>query len=200
MKQTIFVVSHIFSGSNRLVETLNAHPSIQVWSSGIIYDSVEKIMLLNRAEHKDRTTRAIYGDELFYNHAFYCKAAYDHCKFIYFIDSPKDSINLMLSNRYYPSVNEADRYYRFRLRRIFEMARNTPGAVFLTRDTFLSGKGHGVIEEYLNLNAPLPHLTFNDEKVKDKLVPSELVSSENAFERYLYCLKSMSVRMPTNQG
>jgi len=196
MKQTLFVVSHIFAGAELLADTLNAHPSIQVWASGIIYDLPEKIMLLGRADHKDHTSRAIYGDQLFYNHSFYLKPAYGFCKFIYFIDSPKPSINLMLSHRYYTSADQASRYYRFRLRRIFEMARNTPGAVVLTKDTFLAGKGLNLIEEYLDLNTPLPVLTLEPMKVKDTLLPSELESAENAFERYLYRFKSMSVRMP----
>jgi hypothetical protein len=200
MKQTLFVVSHMFGGSEQLSKTLNEHPSIQVWSSGIIYDSMDKIILLNRADHKDRTTRAIYGDQIFYNHAFYCKAAYGACKFIYIIDSPKIPLNLMLSDRYYPSVDSADSYYRFRLRRIYEMAKNTPGAVVLTRDMLLAGKGLDLIEEYLDLNSPLPRLSFKENKVEEKLVPSELASSENAFERYLYRLKSLPLRIPTSQA
>lgn len=197
MKQTLFVVSHMFGGSDLLAETMNAHPNIEVWSSGIVYDSMEKIVLMNRADHKDRTSRAIFGDQLFHNHAFYCKPAYDVCKFIYIINAPKQSLNLMLSKRYFTSIDEADRHYRFRLRRIYEMARNTPGAVFLTKDMLLAGKGLDLIEEYLELNTPLPVLPLKDRKTPDDLLPSELAASENAFERYLYRIKSLPLRIPT---
>ena len=45
----------------------------------------------------------------------------------------------------------AKRYYCFRLRRLYEMAKKTPGAIFLTWDDIKSKKKLELVENYLNI-------------------------------------------------
>jgi len=92
----------------------------------------------------------------------------------------------------------ACRYYCFRLRRIYEMARSTPGAILLTYDDLSSRKGLDLIQEYLNLAQPLVSQKLLEPKEED--FSSFLMNTaQDCYEKYLYHLKQLDLKICTLQ-
>jgi hypothetical protein len=91
------------------------------------------------------------------------------------------------------------RYYCFRLQRMCEMAKRTPGAVLLTWDDMISGLGFDVIERYIGLKQPLENdvgaFESIKEGIKNDLIPFDLLQyAEQAFERYFSFLKNQNLQ------
>ena len=125
MKTTLFITSHLFSGSDLLVNSLNENPRVQIWTTGSMYSHPSNLEYLHLLDHKMDNTAAIYGDHLLYDVSLTNKVFYDFCKFIYFIRPARSVISeLLLTGRKLPY---AIRYYCFRLRKICEMEKRTPG-------------------------------------------------------------------------
>jgi hypothetical protein len=88
------------------------------------------------------------------------------------------------------------RYYTYRLRRICEMARRTPGAVLLTWDDMITGRGFPLLEKYLHLKEPL----VNEEKLWPQAQSNANVTSaiidqaQHSYERYFYYLRNLNLR------
>jgi len=139
-------------------------------------------------------------DEINFNYQISTKNVYSSCKFIYVLRSPEQCIPQIISSFGYRPLC-AVRYYTFRLRRICEMARNTPGAVLLTFDDLLNDRGADLINDYLELVKPIDFNPNNfavyKNTVSDDLLGSVLRSQAyDKYERYLYFLKNQSLRRP----
>jgi hypothetical protein len=196
MKKVCFVVSHLGSGSGDLVEILNGNPRCEIQSSQARYSSPEDLEWLFSAPHKCRDSSAIYGDHLLFNSSFSCRSMYGFCRFIYVIRPARASLNEIstlaeagLKGRF------AARYYSFRLRRICEMARNTPDSLFLTWDDLASGKGFPAVEQHLGLKTQLraEHHHFRA-CLKDDFDERSISECQDAYERYYYYLDRMGLK------
>lgn len=202
MKKVLFICSHLFSGSSVLYDQLNLHTRIQGFKNNNFnrYEVVQNIFSLTTQNHKLDSKAAVFMDELLLNHQFTCATLYDYCKFIYVIRNPVQTINLIIGKNKIKS-EYAIRYYNFRMRRICEMAKTTKGAVLLTFDDLLLGKGLNVIEDYLKIPTKITFnpLLLNDLQkgsTVDLLEPSLRLEVEDRFERYLYFLKNQDLRLP----
>jgi len=202
MKKLVFICGHSYSGSNVLYEAMNQNPRIQGFRKGEynIYDTKLSLLRYTEQKHKLNNRSAIYMDELIYNQQLQTKDAYEICKFIYVIRHPLNTLSLMISNnKTKPAF--AFRYYSFRMRRLCEMAKRTPGAVLLTYDNIKNGKGIDLITDYLNLREPLnfePDIFFSYEKTfsTDLLGLNLRLQAENIYEQYLYFLKNQFLLRP----
>lgn len=191
MKKFLFIVSHLESGSHELLKILNNDPKIDIQNIGATYAHPSDLDLLSGLGHKLNTVAAIYGDHLLFNMNFSYKPFYENCKFIYVIREPKSTLNRILKHTPYPS--SICRYYCFRLRRICEMAKRTPGAVFLTWEDMSSGRCFPWIEEYLKLTQPLEIPDTFDNSFEDRM-PLELTDKvQESFEKYLYYLRQLDL-------
>ena len=190
MKRVLLFITHLGAQSDTLYEILNANPRIQMATTHTIYRTPMDAVQLTTTDHKLRTTAAIYGDRVLYNHTFCCDQLCKHCKFVYLIRAAKPTLSALLATGDYTPTS-ALRYYQFRLRRIMEMGKRTPGAVLLTHDG-VEKEGLGLIEEYLNLKTPLQGKSLPQEELEE--VPSEVVEiAQDSYERYLYQLKNMDL-------
>ena len=192
MKKIVFVCSHLQSGSRGLCNALDLHPRIQMYDS-TTYQSSDNLILLTKQHHKLNNRSAIYMNELIHNHQLCTKAAYANCKFIYVIRSPEITIGNLVEKEEM-KLPFAIRYYTYRLRRICEMAKRTPGAVLLTWDDLNAGRGINLIDEYLELKQgiiydPMFLDQFREENdVRIKL--EEKNKLEETYQKYLYWLKT----------
>lgn len=196
MKKVCFIVSHLGSGSLDLVNILNNNPKCQIEQSGAQYDSVKSLDWLLNRDHKCRDSSAIYGDHLLFNMSLSCKKLYEFCKFIYIIRPPRASLNEISNYRQKKyEENSAARYYRFRLRRICEMAKRTPNSVFCTWDDLASGKAFPVIEKYLGLTTQLKtdYYQFNA-SLHDNFSEKLIIECDDAYERYFYYLSKLDLK------
>lgn len=186
MKNILFIVSHLGSGSHILFNSLNRNPRVQGFRIDKPYSNPLALEHLTSHPHKLDNTAAIYMEELLFNYSFSCPQAYDYCKFIYLIRDARPTLNNIVTLGYDPIC--ADLYYRYRLRRICEMAKRTPQAILLTWDDVLSGKKFSLIEKYLNLKDPIS-LIGQEPKIKEVVDLNIINKSQRSYERYFYFLK-----------
>lgn len=200
MKKILFVCSHLYSGSSALYDALNRHPKIQGYNLAdrSPYSGPLNLLTLTEQHHKLDNRSAIYMDKLLYNHHLSTKTAYKECKFIYVVREPTAVLNLLVGNDKMKQ-SFAVRYYTYRLRRLCEMAKRTPGAVLLTWNDLIENRGIDLIEEYLNLKQPISYDPALLAPFK-RTYPIDLVDlqlrtkSDDAFQRYLYYLKNQNLR------
>ena len=200
MKKIVFICSHQYSGSNILYEALDKHPRIQGFKGVTIgtYFSGSQLLSLTQNEHKLKNRSAIYMDEILYNFQISSKDVYKYCKFIYVLRKPEVPISYLIANdKKKPSF--ALLYYKFRVRRLCEMAKRTPGAVFLTYEQLCAGQGIELIKEYLDLPSDIDFNPSEMEKINrgfgtDLLGLNLRSEVERTYERYLYFLKNQPLR------
>jgi hypothetical protein len=196
MKNVLFVISHLFSGSTDLLAVLNEHDRIHINdNTRIPYEHPSVLDNLFSLGHKLDNSAAIYGDHLLFNTDFNCTAFYDFSKFIYVVRHAKPTLNEIKNQRKEYSDLSANRYYCFRLRRIYEMARRTPGAVLLTGDNLRDKKGAELVTDYLNLTKPvdfsnLLYINYIEENVASPIVED----AQDCYEKYLYNLRQLDLR------
>jgi hypothetical protein len=200
MKKLIFVCSHLHSGSSDLCSILDENPKIQICKNfeKQNYSNPLDIFYVTSASHKTNNKSALYLDHLLFNYQLSMKAAYSYCKFIYVIRNPEPTINLLVTKDGMTAEN-ASRYYSYRLRRLYEMSKKTPGSVLLTWDDLQSGNYASILESYLSLNQPLvkdaeKFVTCGEAKFS--LGHHELEELENKYQKYLYYLKNEQLMVP----
>jgi hypothetical protein len=103
----------------------------------------------------------------------------------------------ILSKNY--TEKDAWNYYRFRLRRICEMAKQTKNAILITHDELMdkSGKAFNLISNYLRLSEPLCHDIVEGEilnlETKNEIDLSLLEKTEDCYEKYYYYLNNLEI-------
>lgn len=193
MKKVLLLCSHLNSGVDNLFSVLNQHPRIQGIQNKLPYISPLNLEIVTSHKHKFENSASIYMDVLNFNFEFLNRQLYNLCKFIYVIGEPKDTLNSLVAQNLYKPL-QATRYYCFRLRRICEMARKTPGAVFLTKNNLINGVGHELIQEYLKLKTPIESIQLEKSTTPD-LISSDLLQEANdSYEYYLYYLKNQDLK------
>ena len=151
---------------------------------------------ITQQRHKLNNRSSIYMDELLYNHQLSTKVAYKECKFLYILREPEPVLNFLVV-REKRKLPFAARYYTYRLRRLYEMAKRTPGAVLLTWDDLIANRGISLLEEYLGLRSPIqfnPALLDPLNLHMDLAGRNVLSETENTYQKYLYFLKNQSLQ------
>lgn len=194
MKKVVFIVSHLGSGSDYLLRILNNNPRCMIFASNNQYDHPNSLDWMFKYHKLKNHSGAIYGDHLLFNQSFSCKILYNYCKFIYLIRPPRQSLVHIVRN--YSELG-AFNYYRFRLRRICEMAKQTKNAIMITYDELISGKAFYLIKNYLKLAEDLDHDQIEfDSKNNYKLDESLCLALENRYEKYYYYLNNLGLQRP----
>jgi hypothetical protein len=194
MKKVALVVSHVASGSTALCQVLDKNPRVQWCRADIIYDHPDTLEALTSQTHKLSNSAAVWLDDVLYNFYFTHKSLYQCCKFIYVVRDPRSTLNTLVRSR--ADAPGMLRYYTYRLRRICEMARRTPGAVLLTWDDMVTGRGFPLLEKYLYLKEPL----VNDDSLwkpaqsNPNVTSAMLEHAQRSYERYLYYLRNLKLR------
>lgn len=199
MKKALFLITHECSGSNILRKALDKTSRVQFFENQAIYAHFSNVENLTSQNHKLKNVAAIWAEELLYNYQFQSKRLYDSCKFIYFIRDAKSTLGEVVKKR-----NESQSktlYYTYRLRRIFEMARKTPNAIWMTYDDLIAGRKIDFVEKYLYLREPL-EINHKFEQTKhNNFISNEQISyAERAYERYYYKLSKLNFSFSTVLG
>jgi hypothetical protein len=196
MRKILFIASHLNSGSNVVYKSLDKNSQEQGFKSSEnnVYMHPLNLLSLMNCRHKLNNSSAIFMDELLFNYCFQIKSVYTTCKFIYVIRDAEPTLNLLVeSGRFGPL--QAQRYYLYRLRRLCEMAKKTPGAIVLNSYDIKNKKGCELITHYLDLIKPFEYSDYEiPEPKKEGLLPSSLVKeADESFEKYLYFLKNQDL-------
>ena len=193
MKNMLFIVSHLGSGSNILFDWLDKNPKIQGNRIPMYYSNPIDLEAITSKPHKTDNTAAIYMDELLFNYSFACPQLYNTCKFIYFIREARPTLNKIVSTttslqiKYTPE--RACKYYKYRLRRMCEMSKRTPGAIFFTFDDLVAKRKLDLIEKYLNLKKPIVPTELTEQTI-DVIDVDIINEAQESYDRHFYYLKS----------
>lgn len=198
MKKILLICSHEHSGHSLLWDALNKHPNIQGFdiASKSSYTNPIDFYTLTDQNHKLNNRAAIYMDKLLYNHQLSTKIIYKKFKFIYLIREP----NFVLNSLIYQDkkkISFAVRYYTYRLRRLYEMSRKTPEAVFLTWENLSNKLTSSLIENYLELKSPLILDFIKDNiEIDTDLIPRKIrLETNDIYEKYLYLFKNEHLKL-----
>lgn len=196
MNKVAFVVSHFGSGSFDLINILNKNPKCNFFSSDMQYTHPEDLgWMFSNAKFRNYSG-SIFGDHLLKNISFSCKSLYNYCKFIYVIRSPRFSLEEIYYNH---KIKNYLSYYKFRLRRIYEMTKCTPNFLFTTWDNLSNGHDFIKIQNFLELKEPLK----KDENMfkistQNKISEKVILDAENCYEKYFYYLSKLNEKNCTN--
>ena len=184
MKNVLLVVSHLGANSSSLCHCLEQNKLIHWIKDELVY---KHPITIDEAlpDHKYNNIVGIYLNEVLYNYQISHKQIYNTCEFIYLIRNPKSSIKVLKPKDAVFALN----YYIFRLRRIYEMTKETKGAIFLTWEDLINNKGISLIAKKLNLSS----LNFKEIKSDRQLLdlPAPLLQeAERAYELCLYRARS----------
>jgi hypothetical protein len=193
MKKVVFLVSHLGSGSFNLLRILNKDPNCHFHTSEVAYKHPDDLKWIYENHKLKDYSSAIYGDHLLYNTLFYCKPLYKFCKFIYVMRSPRQTLNEILISNFDNNQNKCINYYKFRIRRIFEMARETKGAVFTTFEDLSKFSSFSIIENYLKLSKPLDKDNF-DQNNLNNFNENLIKDAENYYNKYFYLMNNLDLR------
>lgn len=196
MKKVVLICSHLHSGSRYLYESLNNHSQIQGYNYPV-YSSALDLIRLTDQRHKLNNRSSVYMDELLFNYNLSTDVAYKECKFIYVIREPISVLNkLALINKMKPIFGL--RYYSYRLRRLFEMSKRTPGSILLTWDDLISNRGIDLIEKYIGVKESIKFKIDNDFNISDNLINLNLIKeAEDCYQKYLYYFKNRNLIIPS---
>jgi hypothetical protein len=190
MKRVLFLVSHFGSQSEQVSTLLEKYSRVQFYDLEAIYRHPLDLTLLTALPHKNTTSAAIYGVRLLLNDNFAGRCLYKICNFIYYIRPARETMAEILQNNLFPAANALD-YYVIRIRRIYEMALQTPGAVLLTWENLKNGRGLDLVEKYLGLKEKIPVPVEMFTETEGAIVKE----AEEIYEEYLYRMKKLDLLM-----
>jgi len=135
---------------------------------------------LDSLKNKDRYAK-IFIDTIEFNYSIASTALYKCCKFIYLIRNPKQSLVEITRVGY--SHEAAISYYLFRLRRMYEMACQTPNGIFLTYEDVLKDGGRKLVGDFIGVKSVPP--INPDEEESEAWVP------DKGYAKYLAMFRSL---------
>ena len=145
--------------------------------------------------HKCRDASAVYGDHLLFNASVTSKEMYGRFLNIFVVRPARHSLNEIINMGY--NERGASSYYRFRLRRICEMAKRSPDSVLVSWEELAKESTADIISEYLGLptliNPPAP-----SESSIEACSESTVEECQMAYERYYYYLNGLNLRRPND--
>ena len=186
MKRVLFLSSHPGANAEQLAASLECNPCIQFYNNDSVYRHPSDIAALQLLPHKNTTTAAIYAALLLDNGNLSGRALYKFCHFVYFIRGPKFTITELVKTK---TLKNAIDLYVLRIRRLYEMAVQSPEAVFLTWDNIQEKKGLNLIENHFHLKTPLQYDAFTEPK--DGILSSYLQEAEEAYEGIIYRIRQL---------
>ena len=189
MKKVCLLVSHEQSGSSALFNILGAHPRVQAYNTGRVYNHTLVLQELTGLPHKTQTAAAIWLEQLQHNYQFSCKELYGVCRFLYMVRPAEPTLNALIAAGYDPGC--AARYYCYRLRRLCEMAKRTPNGVLVTFEDARTGGAFRLIEDYLVLKTPLIANPGGFPVAPVGIAKWDLIKPcQESYERHLFFLRS----------
>ena len=166
---------------------------MQIYSGNLALEHPDDLKQFTSLKHKLDNSAATYGIHLVANPQFRGKCLYHKNKFIYIICRPNICLGLITKTIKYTPYN-AYLYYTFRLRRLCEMAKMTKGAVFLTWDELVAGKGFDLLTSYLNLKPAVEPMPLETPVIR-KYPYDLLQKADESYERHLYYLRHQDLLM-----
>jgi hypothetical protein len=191
VRKILFINSHFYSGGIELYSSLSENSYIQgcrTYKQRVYSNNHDLFQLLNH-HHKRNDNKAIYLDEIYFNYALSPKMDLSKCYFIHLIRSPE------CLNYFKEKINPTFilRKYLYRLRRICEVAKKTPNAIFLTYNDLKKQESMDLIKDFLSLeDTPILNIKENNFQ-KDLFSYNLMKEAEDGYERYFAFMKQQNI-------
>lgn len=114
MKKTLFIMTHLGSGWEKLAERLERDPRIHVFNTGRGYHHPEDVRTLTSQIHRRDNSAAIWADVVLFNKDFTMKRLSKHYNFIFWSREYEETLHDLLTTHRYGD-EQAESYYGFRL-------------------------------------------------------------------------------------
>lgn len=195
MRKTVFIISHVGSEYEVLISTLFRNSRIIPILNQSQNNYHNLLDVLNAPiEHKFYNKATYFADCILHNHLFSAYDSFDYCKFIYLVEQPRYALPRIIKERPNNNFLFCQRHYLYRIRRMCEMAKRTPQAIFLHSKDIYNPDTYKVIENYLNLNEKLEIPSLKTDYLNIDCVSQNLLDlTESAYEKYLYFLKQQNL-------
>lgn len=188
MNKILLIISHLESGSDALVQSLDSGVRLQRLGYNL-YSNLDCLSFKRpNTEYRKRPT--VYFDQILYNHEFSCKELFKYLNFVYVVGDPKKSLDSIVYNKIY-NERTACNYYCFRIRRIYEMIKKSNSGVVFFDDELQDGETYFKIHQMLGIKDKI--------KIKDKAQDKKEIyidrnimgEAESFYEKYRYKIKSL---------
>mgnify|MGYP003420846787 FL=1 len=194
LKRVLFSVTHLASGSLPLLGLLNLNPRVQfVPTNPVIHDYTD-LQALTGLPHKMNSVAAMFAFEINFNYQFGSKQSIPHAHHLFVVRPPDPTLNLLVASGLY-SLDDAARYYCFRLRRICEIAKRVRQGMLLTYDDIQRGEYVGKLKSFLGLKDDPRHVPEAFDYLKPSVInefdSKTLDWCRDCYERHLFFLKSL---------
>lgn len=190
----LFVATHLGSGASLLCDSLGKH-IYTTRMDRLFYSHPKNFTPFKEANPYTK----IFYDKLTFNFQIASPALYKICKFVYVVREAAPTLNHLINRKGY-SIDGAYRYYCYRLRRICEMAKKTPGSLLITWDDIMSERAFESVQKYLGLKKPLES-AYNVIEEEYRLEYPYLLASQAQvrFEKHLaYMLPLLQTELDVN--
>lgn len=140
MKNTLFLMTHLASGWQKLADTLEECPYLQVYQTNQSYNHPEDVRKLHLLPHKWDGSAAKYVDVILHNKDFSMKRLCEYYHFIFWASTLDDCIDELVTKHKY-GKNQAEDYWYVRMEGLRQYHQRNPGSLWnppLDKDTILS--------------------------------------------------------------
>ena len=83
MRNVLFIMTHLGSGWEHLVDKLKEDQRFDFFKTNFYYHHPEDLEILTNNQHRCENSAAVWSDVILHNKDFTCRALRDSCKFVY---------------------------------------------------------------------------------------------------------------------
>lgn len=191
MKNILFIVSHLESGYECLINSLNTNERIDIKHLQLTYSHPEILDYLFSHGHKLNNSACFYGDLILFNKNFSSKSLYNFSKFVFLIRSPFFVLNKLVESKKFTELT-AYRYYSFRLRRMYEMARHSNKYFFLTYEDLNNQQIYSKLLKSFKIKGSVQMQSLEKIFVNNSISVDLMKKANDTYEKYLYLFKNIN--------
>lgn len=190
MRNVLFIMTHLGSGSDQIISSLQAHPDIEIFETGNAYNHPDVVGHLVSLPHKRNNAKSIYSDVIYENGNFTCRAMTGWYKFTYIIRNPADALPSLIDR--YHDPQRAALHYCYRLRGLAEYSLRTPNAPLFSWDGDPEAYS-AALTDHLGCRPAISMDRVMQAQTCDLDVPHDILAQcEDAFSRYSTIMKNRS--------
>ena len=184
----LFIATHIGGGGGLLKRCLATNTSVYCRNGLHVYLHPSNLDDMK----KEDTYARVAADRLVYNFQMAAPSVMGLSTFAYVVREPRAVLDHLHDAHGY-SWDGALNYYRFRLRRLCEMARRTPRSFLFTFDDVVTGRALGLIQSKFGLKHPFV-LKYEPAEEGYPAAPiGHLEIAQTSYERHLYYMRNLKL-------
>lgn len=100
-KPTIFIMTHLASGWEKLVEAIHRNPRVEIFNTGVSYSHPEHVWALRAKPHRFGGAAAVWGDVILHNKDFAMRRLCQHYHMIFWCGPYEETVNDLVKSHGY---------------------------------------------------------------------------------------------------